>query len=76
MMWREGKVKKEDVNGVSLFHHLDKDGDGELSTSEVRKFITQELELPLSQSEINEASQKNWMLVAIGLVSIDEFKQF
>ena len=37
-----------------LFKHLDKDGDGELSTSEVRRFITQDLELPLSQAEINK----------------------
>ena len=76
MMWREGKVKKEDVNGViSLFHHLDKDGDGELSAGEVRKFITQELELPLSQTEINSVIDE-LDVSGDGLVSIEEFGDF
>ena len=74
MMWREGKVKKEDVNKISLFHHLDKDGDGELSTGEVRKFITQELELPLSQTEINSVIDEP--MGGDGLVSIEEFEDF
>ena len=70
------KVKKEDVNGViSPFHHLDKDGDGELSIGEVRKFITQELELPLSQTEINSVIDE-LDVSGDGLVSIEEFEDF
>ena len=77
MMWRSGKSKgRGDTSGImGLFKQMDKDGDGELSTSEVRKFITQDLELPLTQAEINAVvdaldSSGN------GSIDLDEFKAF